>query len=144
MSLTQLKGATVYLDESQGISIEAVIKDQDEEVESLLNSFDVNNQAACGALHPVRVTNEAVPLPLKSKKMAARLVDHGQLSSSLKTASAGVVVDTTLSDYQRYISFCLWNHVINMCHIPHSGPSSDDVPTPSGCTSGPPYPYPCL
>ncbi|KAG1866579.1 hypothetical protein DFJ58DRAFT_724072 [Suillus subalutaceus] len=31
-----------------------------------------------------------------------------------------------------------------VCHIPYSRPSSDDVPTPSGCTSGPPYPYPCL
>ncbi|KAG1892062.1 hypothetical protein F4604DRAFT_1912793 [Suillus subluteus] len=29
-----------------------------------------------------------------------------------------------------------------MCHIPYSGPMSDDVPTPSGHTSGPPYPYP--
>lgn len=107
MPLTQLKGASVYLDESQGISIEAAIEDQDEEVESLLNSFDVDNQAACGTLRPVRVTDEAATLPSKSKKTAARLVDHGQLSSSLETASAGVVVDTTLSDYQRYVSFCL-------------------------------------
>ncbi|KAG1887195.1 hypothetical protein F4604DRAFT_1675206 [Suillus subluteus] len=122
MSLTRLKGAAVHLDKSQGISIEAAIKDQDEEVESLLNSFDVNNQAACGALRPIRVTDEAVPLPSKSKKTAARLVDHGQLSSSLETASAGVVVDTTLSDYQQY-----WNQFKDFCAAIDKVQSASDV-----------------
>lgn len=105
MSLAQLKGATAYLVESQGISTEAAAEDQDEEVESLLNSFDVDNQAACGILRSS--TNEASTLPSKHKRTAATMtvpVHHDQLSASLETASAGVIVDTTLSDYQRYVT----------------------------------------
>lgn len=104
MSLAQLKGATAYLVDSQGISVEAAAEDQDEEVESLLNSFDVDNKAACGTLHIS--TNETNTLSLKHKRTPAAVpVHHDQLSESLETASAGVIIDNTLSDYQWYISY---------------------------------------
>ncbi|KAG1876345.1 hypothetical protein F4604DRAFT_1924631 [Suillus subluteus] len=99
MSLARLKGAAAYLDESQGtVSIEAAVEDQDEEVESLINSFDVDKQAACGTLRPV-----------DSWTMSNSL-------SSLETASAGVVVDTTLSDYQQYTQFSLREPAVDMLH----------------------------
>ncbi|KIK43084.1 hypothetical protein CY34DRAFT_82358 [Suillus luteus UH-Slu-Lm8-n1] len=122
MSLARLKGAAAYLDESQGtVSIEAAVEDQDEEVESLLNSFDVDKQAACGTLRPVGA-DEATAPPSKHRKVAARLMDHVQLSSSLETASAGVVVDTTLSDYQRY-----WNQFKDFCAAIEKVKSAQDV-----------------
>jgi hypothetical protein len=106
--LSQFKGAAAYLNQCQGISIEAAEEDQDEEVESLLNSFDVDDQAASGTLRCISTNDSdaaagSVP-PSKHRKVSTSrsLVDHCQLSSSLEAASAGVVVDTTLSDYQRY------------------------------------------
>ncbi|KAG2111497.1 uncharacterized protein F5147DRAFT_651178 [Suillus discolor] len=90
MSLAQLKGVTAYLIDSQGISVEAAAEDQDEEVESLLNSFDVDNKAACGTLHIS--TNETDTLPSKYKRTPTAIpVYHDQLSASLETASAGVI-----------------------------------------------------
>ncbi|KAG1858745.1 hypothetical protein DFJ58DRAFT_726529 [Suillus subalutaceus] len=119
MSLARLKGATAYLVDSQGISTEAAAEDQDEEVESLLNSFDVDNQAACGTLRIS--TNEADTLPSKHKRMATTVpAHHDQLSASLETASAGVIVDTTLSDYQRCNENDIWTGKAKPPNVPHA------------------------
>ncbi|KAG1796720.1 uncharacterized protein HD556DRAFT_1441405 [Suillus plorans] len=121
MSLAQLKGATAYLVDSQGISVKAAAEDQDEEVESLLNSFDVDNKAACGMLRIS--TNETNTLSSKHKRTPAAVpVHHDQLSASLETASAGVIVDTTLSDYQRY-----WNQFKDFCVTINKVVLADDV-----------------
>lgn len=101
MSLLQtFKGATLYFAESKHISVEAAEEDQTEEEESLLNSFDVDDREAAGTLR--FSTTNAGEDNVKKKKLKHSMVHHNQLASSLQAASEGVVIGTTLSDYQRY------------------------------------------
>jgi hypothetical protein len=95
--LCTFKGADLYFTESKHISVEAAKEDQTEEEESLLNSFDVDDHEAAGTLHS-STTNTSKDSAQKKK------LKHGnnQLASSLQVALEGVVIGTTLSDYQRY------------------------------------------
>lgn len=95
--LCDFKGADLYFTESKHISVEAAEEDQTEEEESLLNSFDVDDREAAGTLRS-STTNTSKDSAKKKK------LKHGnnQLASSLQAASEGVVIGTTLSDYQRY------------------------------------------
>jgi hypothetical protein len=97
--LHAFKGADLYFTESKRISIEAAEEDQTEEEESLLNSFDVDDCEAAGTLQ-FSTTNTAGGEDNVKKKKPKR--SNNQLASSLQAASEGVVIGTTLSDYQRY------------------------------------------
>jgi hypothetical protein len=98
--LWAFKGATLYFAESKHISVEAAEEDQTEEEESLLNSFDVDDCEATGTLQ--LSTMNTSEDNAKKKKLKHSVAHDNQLASSLQAASEGVVISTTLSDYQRY------------------------------------------
>jgi hypothetical protein len=98
-------GGLEYLNESLKVSLDAAEEDQSEEIESLLNGLEVDDQLKDGIL---REPGEESSSNLKDNtskrpRMAATIADNDQLSINLKNASAGVVVDTTLSDYGRQV-----------------------------------------
>ena len=97
--LHAFKGADSYFAESKHISVEAAEEDQIEEEESLLNSFDVDDREAAGTLRFSATNTVGGEDNMKKKKPKH---SNNQLASSLQAASEGVVVGTTLSDYQRY------------------------------------------
>ena len=106
--LAAFKGAASYLAESKHVGVEATQEDQTEEEESLLNSFDVDDREATGALQFGAGTNtQDGGTGVKKAKLneSSTLANHDRLVSSLQTASEGVIVGTTLSDYQRYWSY---------------------------------------
>ncbi|KAG1747415.1 hypothetical protein EDB19DRAFT_1905565 [Suillus lakei] len=105
--LHAFKGADLYFAESKHISVKAAEEDQTEEEESLLNSFDVDDREAAGTLQ-FSTTNTAGGEDNVKKKKPKH--SNNQLASSLQAASEGVVIGTTLSDYQRY-----WNQFKEFC-----------------------------
>jgi hypothetical protein len=99
---TVLKGAAAYLDECQKISVGAVDDDQTEEIESMVNSLQIdtvvekNSQA-----YPQPGTSSGPASAPKSEQTAEMTMgDEDILAQNLKTASAGVILESTLSNYR--------------------------------------------
>jgi hypothetical protein len=99
-TLTTLKGATAYLNESINISLAAVEDDQTEEIESMVNSLEID--CAIGASATDGADMNISPT-MGHAEAIGNLGDTRSLAENLKKASAGVVLDTTLSNYERCV-----------------------------------------
>lgn len=98
-----LKGAADYLDESQcKVSLDAAVEDQSEEIESLLNGIQIDNQLADRTFSQTS-DNESSPNQQKMATAVSSTSGPGTdtLSENLKKASVGIIVNTTLSDYKQ-------------------------------------------
>ena len=100
--------ALSYLNESQtGISLDAAVEDQTEEIESLVNGFEVDKELEDGTLQDRNVDSDDLqdsddrPARWQCLDLTSNSGLADQLSANLKDASKGVVVDTTLSDYAK-------------------------------------------
>lgn len=96
-ALATLKGAASYLNESSKISLAAVDDDQTEEIESMVNSLEVDHAISDGIDMSIS--------PTEGHAEAIGDTGDSNLAQNLKKASAGVVLDTTLSNYERCV---LW------------------------------------
>jgi hypothetical protein len=99
--LTALKGAHAYLTEAENISLAAVEDDQTEEMECMENSYGLDL-----ALAPPEGSDPAGASSSSPVVKHVRFSDgpaSNTLSENLKKASSGVILDTTLSNYNRYI-----------------------------------------
>ena len=104
-ALTVLKGATAYLDECWKISIAAVGDDQDEEIESMDNSLQIDNVIErVSQTSPQAGTSSGPAQKHHDARMAEATMgdlDEDTLAQNLKIASAGVILESTLSNYRR-------------------------------------------
>jgi hypothetical protein len=134
--LAAFKGAASYLAESKHVGVEATQEDQTEEEESLLNSFDVDECEAGGTLQFSAGTNaqdDATGVKKTKLNQSNALASHNQLVSSLQTALEGVIIGTTLSDYQRYSSYPFQM----ICVLTQSPRISTDIGTSSRISVSP-------
>jgi hypothetical protein len=93
--LTALKGAYAYLSEAENISLAAVEDDQTEEIECMENSFELD--LALAPSLPGNPNTQAVG----TTSLPPAEHPGNVLSENLKKASSGVILDTTLSNYNR-------------------------------------------
>ena len=98
---TVLKGATAYLDECQKISIRAVDDDQTEEIESMVNSFQIDTVVEKNSQASPQPGTSSGPAPKSEGTAEMTMGDEDTLAQNLKTASAGVILESTLSNYRR-------------------------------------------
>lgn len=96
-------GGLEYLNESLKVSLDAAEEDQSEEIESLLNGLEVDDQVEDGNLREPAESFSKDKVSKLPRTAATSAANNDQLSINLKNASAGVVVDTTLSDYGRQV-----------------------------------------
>ena len=100
--LSVLRGAQNYLQESDKVSLEAADDEQSEEIESMLSSLEVDEAIQVDApglvshLDTLATVGHSVDIDPSATSAALAL------AGNLKKASTGVILDTTLSNYQRY------------------------------------------
>lgn len=87
-----LTRALTLLSESHNISLDAAAEDQAEEIESLENGIAIDS------MDDNSITQRQGNGPSKYQKTAT---ETDNLTVNLKTASAGVIVNTTQLDYKR-------------------------------------------
>jgi hypothetical protein len=103
---TVLKGAAAYLDECQKISVGAVDDDQTEEIESMVNSLQIDTVVEKNSRanpQPGTSSGPSGPASAPKSEQTAEMTmgDEDILAQNLKTASAGVILESTLSNYRR-------------------------------------------
>jgi len=96
-----LQGARNYLSNAAAqVTYDAVADDQEEEIESMLATVDIDNKQEESSGTYLR------PQAVASKK---HKLDAEMMSKNLKMASQNVIVGNTLSEYKRcYISYSLY------------------------------------
>ncbi|KAF8833104.1 hypothetical protein BDN67DRAFT_1017948 [Paxillus ammoniavirescens] len=119
-------GGLEYLNESLKVSLDAAEEDQSEEIESLLNGLEVDDQVEDGNLREPAESFSKDKVSKLLRTAATSATNNDQLSINLKNASAGVVVDTTLSDYGRQVPL-YWNHFKEFVFSIGKVKSSSDV-----------------
>jgi hypothetical protein len=83
-------GAQAYLQEAEKIGLGAVEEDQAEEVECMENSLDLDHDLS-----------RATATGQEASTDDSGLSNLSMLSDNLKKASAGVILDTTIANYDR-------------------------------------------
>ncbi|KIJ15149.1 hypothetical protein PAXINDRAFT_12068 [Paxillus involutus ATCC 200175] len=91
--LTVLTGAQTYLKEAEKISLAAVEEDQEEEVECMENSLDLDHDLGQATTVAAAETSQ------EASTDDSGLHNLSMLSDNLKKASAGVILDTTIANY---------------------------------------------
>ena len=99
-ALTALKGTTAYLDEYWKISSGAVDDDQTEEIESMVNSFQIDTIVEKVSQTNPQAGTTSGPAQKYMGTTETTIADEDTLAQNLKTASAGVILESTLSNYR--------------------------------------------